>query len=139
MSKSLTALLLLSTSVMATDKPTRNHSNKEMLTNFNACAANAAVLGDKYLGELELYVNAAIDIGFEASNGKVSSAMVLQGIKETAQNIKARNYTPEFLASNYKKYCGYRDTRGYASWYHEQRKNMSTTLPDNPEQAYKVR
>jgi hypothetical protein len=97
-------------------------TNKEMLLNFNTCAANAIAIKDKF--EEEFYTNAAIDLAFESSDGKISSSTIRKGIKETVHNLKKSGMSYKDLYANYGKYCGPGDVRGYANYYYNQRQNM---------------
>ncbi|MFT6247178.1 MAG: hypothetical protein ACJAUY_001878 [Cognaticolwellia sp.] len=112
----------------ASNKPTRSYSNAEMSKNFFVCTALAASMEE--WGEVEFYMNATVDFEFETSDGRIGVAMVRKRVKDMMKILKVNyakaGFTKERIMQDYKKACGYGDTRGYATWYSNQRKNMNT-------------
>jgi len=95
--------------------------HRELIQRFNDCAGLAFVIDEP--SEFEFYKNATIDLAYESSNGKILQATVLEQIKVTS-NYFSKNYSVEFINANYATQCGYGETRGFATYYANQRKNM---------------
>ena len=113
----------------ASNQSTRAYSNAEMSKKFYVCTALAASMEE--WGEADFYMNATVDLVYEASDGRIDVKMVRKRVKDMMKILKVSfknaGFTKERIMQDYKAACGYGDTRGYATWYSNQRKNMNTS------------